>query len=48
MADDEQTDDHNDDPHHPALLEEGKNEIKLWQMMNRKMITLTILTIRLS
>ena len=23
MADDEQNDDHNDDPHHPALLEKG-------------------------
>ncbi len=23
LADDEQKDDHNDDPHHPALLEKG-------------------------
>jgi hypothetical protein len=48
MADDGKKDDHNDDPHHPTLLEEGKHEIKLWQMMNGKTITMTILTIRLS
>ena len=48
MSDDEQKDDHYDDPHYPALLEEGYHEIKLWQMMNRKTITMTILTIRLS
>jgi hypothetical protein len=48
LADDEQKDDHNDDPHHPALLEKGKHEIKLWQTMNRMTITMTILTIWLS
>jgi hypothetical protein len=42
MADDEQKDNHNDDPHHPALLEKGYHEIKLWQMISRKMITMTI------
>jgi hypothetical protein len=48
MADDGQKDNHSDDPHHPTLLEEGKHETKLWQMMNEKTITMTILTIRLS
>jgi hypothetical protein len=48
MADDEPKDDHNDDPHLQAFLEKGYHEIKLWQMMNRKTITMTILTIRLS
>jgi hypothetical protein len=48
MVDDEQNDNHNDDPHHLALLEKGKHEIILWQMMNRMTITMTILTFRLS
>ena len=48
LANDEQKDDHNDDPHHSAFLEKGWDEFKLWQMMNRKMITMTILTIQLS
>jgi hypothetical protein len=46
--DDEQKDDHNDDPNHPAFLEKGYREIKLWQMMNRQTIAMTILTIQLS
>ena len=48
MADDEQKDDHYDDPHHSDFLEKGYREIKLLQMMNRKTITMMILTIRIS
>jgi hypothetical protein len=48
MADDEQKDDHYDDPHHSDFLEKGYREIKFWQVMNRKTITMTTLTIRLS